>query len=58
MSTPVPKLPVRHPMPGEDDLMARWMDDHGVPADWSEQATLDYAAAVAQLRVEGTDGAE
>ncbi|MFJ5070195.1 hypothetical protein ACIQC7_27680 [Kitasatospora sp. NPDC088556] len=50
------ELPVRRPMPGEDDLMDEFLDSHGNPADWSEQIRLDYAGLVARLRFESLNG--
>lgn len=54
---PKAPLPVRGPMDAEVELMDAWMRDHGDdPADWTEQARYDYAAAVAQLRANSLKG--
>jgi hypothetical protein len=47
----VGQLPVREKdSAAEQALCARWMDEHGDPADWSPTVRLAYANTIANMR--------
>jgi hypothetical protein len=47
-------LPVREKYnDAEQALCARWMDEHGDPADWSPDVRRAYANTVANMRAGG-----
>jgi hypothetical protein len=51
---PTVPLPVREKYnDAEQALCARWMDEHGDPADWSPTVRLAYANTIASMRAGG-----